>query len=61
MRNDPAMVLAAFQEDERLDERWRHLSLAPMRQRITDRRTAWGAMKARIRGVIGMGGETAEP
>lgn len=43
MKNDPAEILAAFQDDERLDARWRKLSLASMRRTIEERRTAWRA------------------
>lgn len=43
MKNDPAKILAYFQDDERLDERWREKSLAAMRQAIMDRRSAWHA------------------
>lgn len=57
MRNDPAEVLAAFQDDARLDERWRELSLRSMRATVAERRTAWGAMKARVRRLLG----TSEP
>lgn len=41
MKNDPALILTAFQNDERLDARWREMSLASMRQVVDDRRTAW--------------------
>lgn len=53
MRNDPASILDTFQGDERLDERWRRLTLLPMRKRIVERRSAWGKMKARIRVALG--------
>lgn len=51
MRNDPAAILDRFMDDERLDERWRRLMLKGMRDRIHERRTAWGAMKARVKGI----------
>lgn len=41
MKNDPALILAAFQDDTRLDERWREMSLASMRQTLEKRRTSW--------------------
>lgn len=53
MANDPAEVLCHFQKDERLDERWRNKSLGSMLSTVADRRTAWGAMKARINSAIG--------
>jgi hypothetical protein len=46
MKNDPAGPLAAFQDDARLDKRWREKSLASMRRTIDRRRTAWGAFAA---------------
>ena len=51
MRNDPARILDRFVDDERLDERWRRLTLRAMRDRVAERRTAWGAMKQRVRGI----------
>lgn len=53
MRNDPADILAAFQDDERLDARWREMSLASMRETIEKRRTAWGAVMGRIDDILG--------
>lgn len=53
MRNDPAAILDRFQDDERLDPRWREKSLAPMRAKIAERRTSWGAMKARFNMAVG--------
>lgn len=53
MKNDPAAILDHFQNDERLDARWRELSLASMRRTLADRRTAWGAMIARIKRAVG--------
>ncbi|KIU25994.1 hypothetical protein SR41_16570 [Sphingomonas melonis] len=52
MSNDPAAILDRFMDDERLDERWRQLTLKGMRTRVHERRTAWGAMKARAKGVV---------
>lgn len=51
MGNDPIRILDRFTGDERLDERWRRLSLVPMRDRVVERRTAWGAMKARAKAI----------
>ena len=45
MKNDPATILAAFQDDERLDAKWRELSLASMLRTIDERRTAWGGLQ----------------
>lgn len=53
MENDPAAILDFFQDDDRLDDRWRQMSLRSMREKIADRRTAWGMMRARIRQVFG--------
>lgn len=44
MKNDPAAIFAYFQDDERLDERWREKSLPAMRKTIMDRRRAWHTM-----------------
>lgn len=57
MQNDPVLVLDHFQDDERLDARWRELSLASMRRTVAERRTAWGAMKARLRRTLTRAGE----
>jgi hypothetical protein len=51
MSNDPAAILDRFVNDERLDKRWRRLTLQKMRDRVHARRTAWGAMKARVMGI----------
>lgn len=48
MKNDPAAILDVFQDDQRLDPRWREQSLASMRAKLAARRTAWGKMKAHI-------------
>jgi hypothetical protein len=53
MKNDPAAILDYFQDDARLDLRWREMSLASMRRTIAVRRTAWGAMRATLLRVIG--------
>ena len=55
MENDPAAILDHFQDDKRLDVRWRELSLASMRRMLAERRTAWGAMTARIKRAVGTG------
>lgn len=47
MKHDPAMILAHFQDDDRLDPRWREKSLAAMREAITNRREAWHTMLIR--------------
>tara|TARA_R100000365_G_C2737604_1_gene66680 strand:+ start:1162 stop:1335 length:174 start_codon:yes stop_codon:yes gene_type:complete len=49
MRNDPSAVLDTFQNDERLDERWREKSLRSMRASLKSKRTAWGMMAERIK------------
>lgn len=51
MRNDPVRILDRFIEDTRLDERWRKLSLKPMRDQIMERRTAWGVFKSKALAV----------
>jgi hypothetical protein len=61
MKNDPADILAAFQDDERLDPRWRERSLASMRRTIAERRTAWGALKARLSHIFGGASPAADP
>jgi len=38
---------------ERLDARWREMSLASMRETIEKRRTAWGAVMGRIDDILG--------
>lgn len=48
MRNDPAAILEYFAADERLDGRYREHTLGNMRQKLANRRTAWGKMKALI-------------
>lgn len=53
MTNDPADILMHFQADNRLDQRWREKSLVPMCQKITNRRSAWGAMKVGINRILG--------
>lgn len=40
MKNDPADILDRFQDDERLDERWREKSLRSMRRTLAERRSA---------------------
>ncbi|MEC3909432.1 hypothetical protein U5A82_02770 [Sphingobium sp. CR2-8] len=47
MKNDPAAVFAHFQDDDRLDERWREKSLGAVRQKIAERREAWHMMVLR--------------
>ena len=49
MRNDPSAVLDTFQNDERLDERWREKSLHSMRASLARKRTAWSIMTERIK------------
>jgi hypothetical protein len=49
MRNDPSAILDTFQNDERLDERWREKSLHSMRASLARKRTAWGIMTERIK------------
>ncbi len=53
MSNDPARILDRFQDDARLDARWRELTLKRMRKKIAGRRTAWGAVKARMTTIFG--------
>ena len=50
MNNDPADVLTAFQDDPRLDERWRDKSLRSMRDTLTTKRQAW--LTRMLRGVL---------
>lgn len=52
MKNDPAKLLDAFQNDERLDERWREKSLLSMRKSLAHKRSAWRAMAERIKEVF---------
>lgn len=49
MQNDPLLVLKHFTGDQRLDERWRQKSLAPMLGRIHRKRIAWRLMGQLIR------------
>jgi len=53
MANDPAAILESFQDDERLDERWRANSLASMRRTIATKRTAWARLAERLLSAIG--------
>jgi hypothetical protein len=53
MSNDPGLVLDVFQDDKRLDERWREKSLRSMRESLRRKRTAWGSMTARIKELLG--------
>ena len=55
MLNDPALILDAFQDDNRLDERWREKSLRSVRRSLHRRRTALGSMAARIEKALGVG------
>ncbi|WDF73617.1 hypothetical protein [Novosphingobium sp. KACC 22771] len=52
MANDPAAILDNFQNDERLDERWRANSLASMRQTIATKRTAWARLADRLLSAV---------
>lgn len=53
MRNDPASILDAFQDDKRLDERWREKSLRSMRMSLRRKRSALGVLAERIRQAFG--------
>lgn len=57
MTNDPAAILDHFQDDERIDERYRAKTLHNMREQLRSRRTAWGRIKA----VLAMKSEIAVP
>lgn len=50
MKNDPLEVLRAFMNDERLDPRWRNLTLTPMTTRIERAREVRVARQAKRRG-----------
>lgn len=52
MRNDPLRILERFVDDERLDERWRRITLTAMCDKIRSRRTAWGAMVGRVKDAM---------
>lgn len=52
MKNDPAEILGSFQDDERLDPRWREMSLHSMRQSIERKRSAWRSMAAAVMGFL---------
>lgn len=54
MRNDPASILDLFQDDDRLDERWREKSLRSMRESLRSKRTALGLMADRIKRALGI-------
>lgn len=54
MRNDPADILKHFQDDQRLDERWREMSLRSMRDTLSKRRSAWRAMASKIGKKMGI-------
>lgn len=47
MKNDPARILDNFQDDERIDERWREKSLMAMRETVSRKRASWFEMSAR--------------
>ena len=53
MRNDPSAVLDTFQNDGRLDQRWREKSLRSMRASLARKRTAWDMMAERIKDAFG--------
>lgn len=52
MSNDPAGLFAAFQDDERLDERWREKSLLPMRTSLAKKRSSWLERATRLTKAI---------
>lgn len=45
MKNDPALILDYFAEDERIDARYRAKSFANMRTKLAERRSAWARIK----------------
>lgn len=60
MSNDPARILDRFLDDERLDARWRRITLTAMCEKVRSRRTAWGAALARAKEIVLKRSQSAE-